>query len=268
METALVLAASLTDLLATLAYGAHLRRFSVRSGRLGLALLTMGGLLALTGLVARLVAGKEGALETGFLAVAAVGPLIWALSQLSREERRPAALFGAFVAPVATMLTYALHVFDRESHVAFPGEVELVRPIHIGFSLVGFVVFGVAAVCSAIEVVQEYRLKTKRVTLAGRTLTGSWSLAHLERVTRLSLIIAFPLYSIGVALGAVSFARIDAALVTRHAIMAGSSWVVFAMLMWARLVLGLKGRRAAIMTWASFGLALFVVLLSALRLTD
>jgi ABC-type uncharacterized transport system permease subunit len=61
-------------------------------------------------------------------------------------------------------------------------------------------------------------------------------------------------------------ARGRAFLGTRHAIMASSSWVVFALLLYARLVFGLKGRRAAVLTLAAFGLSLFVVLLSALRI--
>ncbi|MBT9555482.1 MAG: cytochrome c biogenesis protein CcsA [Myxococcales bacterium] len=258
MSTHLILIASLTFLVATLVYGAHLRRFGQRSGLAGRALLGLGGLLTTGGLMARLAEGTQsGALELTFLTLAAAGSL--AAVVFIRGAVPP--LYGAFVAPVATMLTYSLHVFDREADIARTGEVALVTPIHVLTSLAGFVAFGVAAVCAGLEVLQEYRLKTKRFTL-GQT----WNLAGIERISHIALLIAFPLYSIGLALGAVWFARGDSGAVTRHAIMASSSWVVFALLLYARLVFGLKGRRAAVLTLAAFGLSLFVVLLSALRI--
>lgn len=262
LDTALVLAASLADLLATLAYGAHLRRFSKRSGLVGLALLGLGGVLALGGLIGRLVRGTPIDLEFVFLLLAALLPLGWVGLQFLPITRRPVSLYGAFLAPVVTMLAYSLHVFDKEAHVAASGEAELVAPIHIAASLLGFLIFGVAAVCASIEVLQEYRLKTKRITL-----NHAWSLASIERIARMSLIIAFPIYSVGVALGAVWYTRVDPTFVTRHAVMAASSWVLFALVLYARVAFGLKGRRAAIITLAAFGMSLFVVLLSALRIT-
>lgn len=260
MEDTLVLVASLCSLAATVAYGAYLRRFSERSARFGLAGLAVGGLLTLAALVARAIGGRVGAdAVTLFLVLSAALSLGWAVR--TRVVKGVLPLLGAFIAPVVTMLTYAVHVFDKESGLVPLAEIAVITPIHIAFSLAGFAAFGVAAIGAAVEVVQEYRLKTKRFRLA----TSGWSLAQIERLSRASLVVAFPLYSIGVALGVIWFARGSGQALTRHAVMASASWILFGLVLYARLAFGLKGRRAAMLTLAAFGCSLFVVLLSTLR---
>ncbi len=260
MEDTLVLIASLASLASTIAYGAHLRRFGDRSARFGLVGLGIGGVFTVAALCVRAAGGRLGLdAVTAFLVLSALLAAVWVIR--GRTAKLP--LIGAFVAPVVTMLTYAVHVFDRESGLVRPGEIALITPIHVAFSLAGFVAFGVAAMGSAAEVVQEYRLKTKRFRLTD----SGWSLARVERASRLALIVAFPLYSIGVALGVIWFARGNAEAVTRHAIMASASWVLFGLVLYARLAFGLKGRRAALLTLSAFGCSLFVVLLSTLRVS-
>ncbi len=262
-DTALVLAASLTYLVATVIYGTYLLRFNPRFARMGRAVLALGVLLNLLALAVRGTAGQLGLeaydLFLSLSALTGVGYIFW-------EWKSHSPLLGAFLTPVLTMVTYSLHVFRYESGVARSAELEIITPVHIAASVLSFLILAISALAAATEVVQEYRLKTKRVKLAmGRQLP---SLRRLERISHRALLIGFPIYSIAMALGAVWFVQGDESNVTRHFIMAAFSWLLYAVTIHARVVIGLKGRKAAMLTLAAFLSALFVALLSILRTGD
>ncbi len=259
MDDSLVLAASLTYLAATIAFGVYLLRFSPRASRVGISILSLGAALNVTALVVRVLDGQTrlstyDALLAGCAAVTGG----WLLMQL----RKPSPLWGAFITPVATMVLYSLHVYNYEAGVVST-EIRYVTPIHKLSSYIGFLIFAVAAVASVTQIAVEYRLKTKQLTLGKASRLPS--LRRLEEISHRSLIIGFPIYSVGMALGAIWLAS-RSTPVTRHFVMATFSWVLYAVTLHARLVTGLQGRRAALLTLAAFVSALFVVLLSALRM--
>ncbi|MFT5430493.1 MAG: ABC-type uncharacterized transport system permease subunit [Myxococcota bacterium] len=261
LDNALVLAASLTYLLATLVYGAYMLRFAKRLASAGLFIMASGAVLHLAAQAVRL--GTEGiGLRTydAFL----FGSLILVGGWLLRQLKHSTPMHGAFLSPFMTMVLYSLHVFEKEGAWVQPAEIAWVTQIHIISSSLGFLVFGVAAVSAGLEMTQEYRLKTKRIVLGSRSRLPS--LRKLEKITHRALLLGFPIYSVGVALGTVWFAKLDTPAVTRHLIMAAFSWVLYALLIHARISLGLKGRRAALITLAAFASSLFVVLLSVLRI--
>jgi ABC-type uncharacterized transport system permease subunit len=260
VDTNLVLAASLTYLLATLVYGVYLLRFEDRLVSSGLALMGLGAAFSITALTMRLLEGHSiFSRYEGFLLLSC--GLGVGYFGVSLRKRLP--LAGAMIAPICTMLMYSLHVFQQEVGLELSKEIAVVTPIHITTSMIGFVALGLSAIASGIAVIQEYRLKKKRVLLShsGRLP----SLSSLERFSHRILVAGFPIYSVGLALGAVWFSRSTSMSVTRHLIMATFSWVLYALLVHARVAAGLRGRKASILTLAAFASALFVVFLSALR---
>ena len=260
MDDTLVLIASLTFLVATLVYGAYLLRFAERLARLGMLTVGVGFAAAIAAIGFRLSSGAfEAGLYDLLLSGSTLGVGAWFVAQL----RRPSPLMGAFLTPIVTMILYSLHVFNKEAGMVRPQEVELVTPIHIWSAAIGFTIFAVSAVAAALEIVQEYRLKKKKLNLNRKSRLPS--LRKLETISHKAMIIGFPIYSIGMALGAVWFAK-GGTEVSRHFIMATFSWVLYAVTLHARLTMGLQGRRAALLTLAAFVSALFVVSLSALRL--
>ena len=261
MHDNLILAAGLILLGSTIAFGMYLMRFSESSARAGRGLLIVGTGLAVAALLTRAFAGElswgvyDGLLSCG---VAVAGLTVFSLNRGAGMIR------GAFLAPVLMMVFYSLHVVSYESSLPIAEtEVAFVTPIHKIASLLGFLIFAVAAFAAVIEIVQEYRLKTKQINVG--QVSRLPSLRRLENLTHRALIIGFPFYSIGVALGAIWFAQQDVPVVSRHLIMASVSWVLYAMTLYARVLLGWKGRRAALLTLSAFFTALFVVLLSLLR---
>lgn len=260
-DTALVLAASLTYLVATVVYGAYLLRFAARFARVGRVVVAVGVVLNVGAAVLRAASGR---MAFGTYDVFLVCSALAGLAFLAWEFRSHSPLLGSFLTPVLTMVTYSLHVFDYEAGFSRSAELGIITPVHIGSSILGFLVFAVSAGASALEVIQEYRLKTKRLKLMAKTRLPS--LSRLSRISHRALIIGFPIYSVGMALGAIWFSRSPDGALTRHFIMALFSWVLYAVTLHARVVIKLKGRRAAILTLAAFVSALFVALLSILRI--
>lgn len=261
MEPMLILVASLVYLVATFVYGAYLLHFNERTARIGKALLALGLALHLVAIGVRFVDGR---VAWGVFDGLSFGAAILALGYLIAQFKQGRPLFGALVTPIVMVVLYSLHVFEREGSPVAAAELEFVTPIHIGASLLGFLVLAIAAVTSTMHVIQEYRLKTKRVSLSDSSRLPS--IQRLETMSHRALVIGFPIYSVGIALGAVWMFKDQATgVVTRHFVMAGFSWLVYAIALYARLAIGWKGRRAALLTLMAFSSALFVVLLSALR---
>ena len=261
MESKLILAAGLVYLVATFVYGAYLLHFNERTARVGKTFLILGLALHMAAIGVRLM---DGHVTWGVFDGLSFGAAFLALGYLITQYKAGRPIFGALVTPVVMVVLYSLHVFEREGAPGSAGELALVTPIHIGASLLGFFVLAIAAVTSTMHVIQEYRLKTKRLSLSDSSRMPS--IQRLETISHRALVIGFPIYSVGIALGAVWLFKDEAAgAVTRHFVMAGFSWLVYAIALYARLAIGWKGRRAALMTLMAFASALFVVLLSALR---
>ncbi len=259
MGDTFVLVASLVYLGATLAFGAYLLRFAARFAAAGVALVWVGITFNVAAVGARIASGafEIGAYDLLLLASAlAVGA--WLIVRI----KRPSPLVGAFLTPVVTMVLYSLHVYEYEAEFVRT-EVAWVAPIHKISAYIGFCVFAVAAGASVLQIVQEWRLKTKRLQLGQASRIPP--LPTLESIAHRALVVGFPIYSVGMALGAVWFTR-DASPMSRHFVMATFSWVLYAITLHARLVVGLAGRRAAVLTLSAFVSALFVVILSVLRL--
>jgi len=241
-------------------YGTYLLRFTDRYARVALAFLALGWITHVAAIVLRI--SEQGALFGPYdllLLAPGAGIGVYLVTYL----RRPNPLYGAFLSPLSTMVLYSLHVFSKEADAARRTVIELVTPIHIIASLLGFVVLTVATVAGVLIIIQEFRLKTKSNPLnPSRRLPA---LPTLEQFCHRSLLVGFPIYTVGVALGAVWFMRESDAGITRHFIMAAFSWVLYAATIHARIVVGWKGRRAAILTLIAFASALFVVFLSILR---
>ena len=255
----LVLAASLTCLIAPVSYGGYLFRFVERWARVGLGFLAVGLAVSLLAAGVRMTAGGPYGLTAALLGSAIVMVCAFVVAQVLRPQLT---IVGSFVAPVVTMMLYSIHVFAREGS-AHSTELAVVTPVHIGASLLGFLVFTVSAVAAALSLVQEQRLKQKRIAV-GRGLGKLPSLKQLEVIGHRALVVGFPIYSVGVALGAVWLAK-SGTVIHRHIVMAGLSWALYAGTLYARLAIGWRGRRAAMITLGAYASTLFVVLLSILR---
>ncbi len=144
--------------------------------------------------------------------------------------------------------------------VAVPAEQQRAWFIfHTTVSTVGMAALGVAFATAVMYLVQDRALKTKSRL---RLLERLPSLEVCDRIGYHALLWGFPLLTLGIATGLVWSYHVHGSLWTQGAKQTFSvlAWAVFALLLYARLVRGFRGRKSAYVTIAGFALGLLVVL--------
>lgn len=173
---------------------------------------------------------------------------------------------------VATLLlpvSMALGSVARLSPGEIPQAVTALRTFHILSASLGVAVFAVAAGISFIYVLTERQLKRHNL---GQIARRGASLQTLDNMGRRAILLGFPIFTLAVVSGAVFFDRLSGGLehpllALRHPqyVMSMVTWLNFAVLVIARVVGGMRGRRAAYLTLCGFFMALSVLLLYVLR---
>ncbi len=134
--------------------------------------------------------------------------------------------------------------------------------LHVLASLAGFAMFLLAGGAAVLYLVQEKRLKSKRMLEGGLPALDS-----LDRAVHRFLILGFPLLTLAVVSGTVwtkSVAQGTPQEVLRH-MLSYATWIVFATVLGLRVVGGWRGRRAAYGTVAGFACVLAVLTLYIVR---
>jgi ABC-type uncharacterized transport system permease subunit len=191
--------------------------------------------------------------------------LAWILAALDLylilRSPRPLAI-GLFVLPVVIALAAASSLFGhRLGWASWGGPVRFWIGVHVTLQLLGAFAACVAFVSGLMYLAQARRLKAKTGSRTGLPLP---SLEQSERLNRWSIMLAFPLMSIGLALGlaliaATRRAGLQALSWTDPKVLSGAAlWAVFAILVHARLRPAMRGRRVALLTIVAFGFLLFL----------
>ena len=122
--------------------------------------------------------------------------------------------------------------------------------VHASCSMLGYLLFGVACLTSFFFLVQEKRIKTKRLLLAEAKVP---SLGFLDRLNHRMLLSGFLFLTIGLLVGVgmkLSFTGKYEGLELRQAIPL-ATWLLYAVFLFDRTIRGLQGKPTAI--WAIFG---------------
>ncbi len=187
--------------------------------------------------------------------------LAWliALSTLLLIVRLRMEIIGAFAAPGVMIATGAAYQMMSGGRLVLPAPLRSVwMPIHVSLAFLGEALFVLAAIVSAVYLVCESRLKSKRpLGAAGHAIP---SLEKLDWINYRLLIWGFVLLSFAMLTGAIwadaTWGRFwswepreSLSLLT---------WVLYAGLLESRATVGWRGRRAAALT-----IALFTVLVGS-----
>ena len=129
--------------------------------------------------------------------------------------------------------------------------------VHILLALLSITAFALSGVSSILYLVQEKAIKSKRIS--HQMLKRTPSLSQLDRICLKGTLIGFPCYSISIFLGIAQVYIHRQDLQVSHLI-AAFSWLLFGILLQARLVMGWRGKRAAILNIVAFT-GLLVVLI-------
>ncbi len=176
---------------------------------------------------------------------------------------RSAGAVGAFVAPLAAafslvaFLARALRLWSHEASSAL-------LAVHVALNLLGIVAFALAAAAATAYVLQERNLRTKRL---GGPFSRLPPLDVLDAIGLRFTVAGFPLLTLGIATGAV-FAFEDPSAGTGFSplyLLAMLAWGLFAMVLLLRVLVGWRGRRAALGTILGFVCTVLVLLGYAVR---
>jgi len=184
----------------------------------------------------------------------------------SLHHRRLA--WGIFTLPlvlglvgVATLFGPPTREGERVTGIFTVEEEKFLGMAHATALLLAAVGVCVGFVASVMYLTQARRLRAKLMPSEGLRLP---SLERLEEMNRRALAWAFPLLTVGVLSGLVLMVRLAdhiADWTDPRVLAAILLWVVFALLLYLRFGLHLRGRRVAVLTIAAFGLLLVTLVL-------
>jgi ABC-type uncharacterized transport system permease subunit len=204
------------------------------------------GLGALTGVF------RLGGLPSALSACA----LIMALAYLFVRPRAKLDALGAVVSPIAlTILVGAQFVHPAAHGSSFP---RTLLAMHVLANLLGVGFFLLAGTAGAFYLVQERRLKEKRINGTRGRLPP---LDALDSTEHRLLLAGFPLLTFGIVSGAVFAAQLDtmSGVVVARAGLAYATWILVAGVLSLRALAGWRGRRAAYGTLAGVLCVLVVI---------
>ena len=189
----------------------------------------------------------------GFFTSLGLSTLYFALSR--KEAYR---IWGSVLVPISTAVLVASWSGLEPATTALPGVMSVISPLHIVASILGILAFFVAFVLSALYVIQDYNLK-KRMDLNATSRIPPQ--VRLTRMSSKALSWGFPLYTIGILVGAVWAVKGDPPTFSLRYVLAVVSWVVYGVVIQGRRTVGWSGRRSALFTLVGFLGALTVVLM-------
>jgi cytochrome c-type biogenesis protein CcsB len=160
-------------------------------------------------------------------------------------------VLGCFVAPLAFLMALTgLAVGPGEGELP-PGLQTSWLYVHVTLALLGNAVFALAFAVSLMYLVQESRLKSKRMTALYKLLP---SLERLDRLNYVFLVWGFPLMTLGILTGSLwagihwgSYWSWDP-----RQISSAITWLLYGSLLQGRITAGWRGRRAATLTIVGF----------------
>jgi ABC-type uncharacterized transport system permease subunit len=166
---------------------------------------------------------------------------------------------GLVLPPIAALAAFA-SLQDGSGVAAAP---DLARQrwflFHTASSTAGLAILCLAFAMALIYLVKDRALKSKRTP---DLLSMLPSLDSCDRIGLLALALGFLLLSVGIATGVLINASVHHRLLAADAKQTFPvlAWIVFAVILFSRTMLGFRGRKSALLTIAGFTLGLMTVL--------
>jgi ABC-type uncharacterized transport system permease subunit len=175
--------------------------------------------------------------------------LIWlavllALFTAYVQGTRPLAALDWFIMPMVVGLLICAGVFGRTEYHPYVGQAWTY--LHRLTSYFGAAAFAVAAASGAMYVLAARKLRSKQ------SAVHLGSLERLERLTMTAVTLGFALLTVGIITGAVLMIHDRLPTSPWKVVLAGSVWVVYAVVLHAPINPIFRGRRAAVLSVLGF----------------
>jgi cytochrome c-type biogenesis protein CcsB len=160
-------------------------------------------------------------------------------------------VLGCFVAPLAFLMSLAGITFGASGGELPPGLKTSWLYVHVTLAFLGNAVFALAFAVSLMYLVQESRLKSKRMTALYKLLP---SLERLDRLNYVFLVWGFPLMTLGILTGSLWAGVYWGAYWSwdPRQISSAITWLLYGSLLQGRITAGWRGKRAATLTIVGF----------------
>lgn len=195
-----------------------------------------------------------------------IGFSAWSLGALYLFllRRYPITALGSFISALATLLTILALVVARPNGPMVTGAMaQWLLRVHVGLAFIGVTAFAFASAVSAVYLIQARLLKRKSPSELRRRLPP---LDMLDRMALRSIIVGFPFYTVALLLGSAEAVREGTGGFKVAYGLAVVSWIIYGVVLQARLTAGWRGRRAAVLTICGLVTALVVVALYSMGL--
>jgi cytochrome c-type biogenesis protein CcsB len=233
----------------TVCYLAYLLRRAESLSKISLWMTALGFATHTVALAARMSAGGHTQLPT-FHAALSFFSWMLILVFLAVEFRRQIHVLGSFMVPLALMSLVTAAAFPSD-------EVSSLRPVfktlwvHVTLSMLGTVGFAVAFVAGVMYLIQDGLLKSKRFNVLYAKLPA---LDYLDHLNQQSIVMGFPLLTLGIISGAFSAEIVRGSYVNWNPeqTWAVVTWVFYFVVLVGRLTVGWRAKRAAYLTIIGF----------------
>jgi cytochrome c-type biogenesis protein CcsB len=195
--------------------------------------------------------------QGGFAAVAVMGEALlfhsWLMVGifLLMQLKYRLTVLGGIVSPLAFLMTLAAFAVGGAIGEIPPGFSTFWLPLHVTLAFLGNAVFALAFGVSLIYLLQERRLKHKRMTALMKRFP---SLESLDRLNYTLLVWGFPLMTLGILTGSLwagihwgNYWSWDP-----RQISSAIAWLLYGALLHGRITAGLRGKKAALLTMFGF----------------
>lgn len=183
------------------------------------------------------VASFGAVITVGLFFLVARGRSLWAL--------------GAMIAPIGLIGLAIAAIFDNPGLERLPASAGLTR-LHIGLATAGLAGFILAAGVAAVYLAMERRLRSRQF----KPRPGAISLAGLDRLHHRVMLVVTPLFTLAMVTGVLWIIGAGGLETLRdrwfELVLGGVGWLACVALLGLRAALGMRGRRAAVLTLLAF----------------
>jgi ABC-type uncharacterized transport system permease subunit len=160
------------------------------------------------------------------------------------QRSRPLAALDWFVLPIVVIMLGCAAFFGRTEYRSYVGATWTY--VHHLTSYFGAAAFAIAASTGAMYILAARKLRSKQ------SVAYLGSLERLERLTMTAVTLGFALLTIGIITGAVEMIEKKMSTPSWKIALAGSVWVVYAIVLHAPINPVFRGRRAAVLSVLGF----------------
>jgi len=233
---------------ATVAFLALLLRRAEALSTVALTVTATGFLAHTLALVTRMV-GTTSASPPSFHEALSFFSWMLILVFLAVEFRHRLHVLGSFILPLALV--------SLVSAAALPETVPTLQPVfrtlwvHVTLSMLGTVGFAVAFVAGVMYLIQDGLLKSKRFNVLYSKLPA---LDFLDELNQQSIVMGFPLLTLGIITGAISAEFVRGTYVNWNPEQTWAivTWLFYFVVLVGRLTVGWRAKRAAYLTVIGF----------------